>query len=63
MTPSSPMSIVFPTTPGGVPVYQGDVFFDGNASPSRISPYDYKSADGRFFVSHRNAQFGQARFP
>ena len=52
------MSIVFHTTPEGVPVYQGDVFFDGNASPCRTCPYDYKSADGRFFVRHGDAHFG-----
>ena len=53
------MSIVFHTTPKGVPVYQGDVFFDGNSSPSRTSPFSYKSENGRFFVLHKGASFGQ----
>ena len=52
------MSIVFHTTPEGVPVYQGDVFFDGNASPSRTSLYDYKSMSGRSFVSWHSVAFG-----
>ena len=54
------MSIVFHTTPEGVPVYQSDVFFDGNSSPSRTSPFNYKNENGRFFVSGSEASFGQS---
>ena len=41
------LSIVFHTTPEGVPVYQGDVFFDRSASPAPEPSWSYRELDGR----------------
>jgi phytanoyl-CoA hydroxylase len=51
-------SIVFHTTPGHVPMYQADVFFDRSAKPSPDSKWTYREVEGRLVADH-----GQTEFP
>jgi ectoine hydroxylase-related dioxygenase (phytanoyl-CoA dioxygenase family) len=43
-------SVVFHVTPENVPVYQADVFFNENISPSRVSKFRYTIHSGRQFA-------------
>lgn len=53
------MNIVFHTVPEGVPVYQDDVFFDGESLPSPYSLWNYESANGRLVaITSKTAHFG-----